>query len=160
MSKQVKTEIQPEAEDEKLVAELNEEESVEAEEPKETVEEQAPEEAVAKEAKPKKKKKDDKEIVEERIYVIPLSRALVRPPKKRTPRAMQLLKIFVKKHMKLNVRISEEDEDEEVPQLIITKEVNEKLWSKGIEKPPRKIRVRVTKDKDGNVTVHLAETKQ
>ena len=35
--------------------------------------------------------------------------------------------------------------------------VNEKLWSRGIEKPPRKIRVRVVKDKEGVVTVRLAE---
>jgi large subunit ribosomal protein L31e len=35
--------------------------------------------------------------------------------------------------------------------------VNEKVWSRGIEKPPRKIKVRATKDKDGNVTVYLAE---
>jgi len=40
---------------------------------------------------------------------------------------------------------------------VISQEVNEKIWSRGIEKPPRKIRVRVTKDKDGNVTVYLAE---
>jgi large subunit ribosomal protein L31e len=113
-------------------------------------------EAEAKEEKPKKKKKEE-DIVEERIYTIPLQKALVRPPKKRAPRAMQLVKIFVKKHMKLAVTVSEDEEEEELPQLIVTKEVNEKIWSKGIEKPPRKIRVRVTKDKDGNVTVHLAE---
>ncbi len=113
-------------------------------------------EAEAKEEKPKKKKKDE-DIVEERIYTIPLQKALVRPPKKRAPRAMQLVKIFVKKHMKMAVTVAEDEEEEELPQLIITKEVNEKIWSRSIEKPPRKIRVRVTKDKDGNVTVHLAE---
>jgi ribosomal protein L31E len=59
--------------------------------------------------------------------------------------------------MKLEMKVSEEEEEEELPQLIISKEVNEKIWSKGIEKPPRKIRVRAAKDKDGNVTVHLAE---
>ena len=125
-------------------------------ETEEVVKEQAPEEAVQ-EAKPKKKKKDE-QIVEERFYTIPLSKALVRPPKKRAPRAMQLIKIFVTKHMKLTMKVSEEEEEEELPQLIISKEVNEKIWSKGIEKPPRKIRVRAAKDKDGNVTVYLAET--
>jgi large subunit ribosomal protein L31e len=44
-----------------------------------------------------------------------------------------------------------------MPQLIITNEVNEKVWSRSIEKPPRKIRVRAAKDEDGNVTVFLAE---
>ena len=125
-------------------------------ETEEGVKEQAPEEA-AQEAKPKKKKKDE-EIVEERFYTIPLSKALVRPPKKRAPRAMQLIKIFVTKHMKLAMKVSEEEEEEELPQLVISKEVNEKVWDRGIEKPPRKIKTRVTKDKDGNVTVYLAET--
>jgi len=119
-------------------------------------EETAPAEAVE-EIKPKKKKKEE-EIVEERFYTIPLSRALVRPPKKRAPRAMQLVKIFVTKHMKLAMKVSEEEEEEELPQLVISKEVNEKIWDRGIEKPPRKIKTRVTKDKDGNVTVYLAET--
>ncbi|MGD6810804.1 MAG: 50S ribosomal protein L31e [Candidatus Bathyarchaeia archaeon] len=118
--------------------------------------EQKPEEATAKIEKQKKKKKDE-EIVEERIYTIPLQKASIRPPKKRAPRAMQLVKIFVTKHMKMAVTVSEDEEEEELPQLIVTQEVNEKIWGRGIEKPPRKIRVRVTKDKDGNVTVHLAE---
>jgi len=108
------------------------------------------------EAKTKRKKKEE-EIVEERFYTIPLSRALVRPPKKRAPRAMQLIKLFVTKHMKLQIKVSEEEEEEELPQLVVSKEINEKVWSRGIEKPPRKIKTRVTKDKDGNVTVYLAE---
>ena len=112
-----------------------------------------PEAVEAKTEKPKKKSNDD-DIVTERIYTIPLQKALVRPPKKRAPRAMQLLKIFVAKHMKMATTVSEEDE---LPQLIITEEVNEKIWSKGIEKPPRKIRVRVTKAKDDTITVYLAE---
>jgi large subunit ribosomal protein L31e len=124
----------------------------------EVAKEQAPAEVEAvEEAKPKKKKKEE-DIVEERFYTIPLSRALVRPPKKRAPRAMQLIKIFVTKHMKLTMKVSEEEEEEELPQLVISKEVNEKVWDRGIEKPPRKIKVRTTKDKDGNVTVYLAET--
>jgi large subunit ribosomal protein L31e len=121
--------------------------------PAETVKE--PQETVAKTEKTKSKKKDDG-IVEERIYTIPLQKALIRPPKKRAPRAVQLVKLFVAKHMKMSDTISE-DEDE-LPQLVITQEVNEKIWSKGIEKPPRRIRVRVTKDKDENVTVYHAET--
>ena len=134
------------------------------EQPKEeTAPEQAPaeEEAAPAEekaaAKPKKKKKEE-EIVEERFYTIPLQRALVRPPKKRAPRAMQLIKAFINKHMKVEMKVSEEEEEEELPQLIISEELNEKVWGRGIKKPPRKIKVRATKDKDGNVTVYLAET--
>ncbi len=118
--------------------------------------EELPAEEAEEKAKPKKKKAEE-EIVEERTYTVPLSRALVRPPKKRAPRAMQLLKAFIIKHMKLEMKVSEEEEEEELPQLIISQEVNEKIWDRGIEKPPRKIRVRAAKDKDGNVTVYLAE---
>lgn len=108
------------------------------------------------EEKQKRKKKED-EIVEERFYTVPLSKALIRPPHKRTPRAISLLKIFINRHMKVGMKVDEEDEEQEMPQLIITQEVNEKIWRRGIEKPPRKIKVRVTKDKDNNVTVYLAE---
>ncbi|MBE3116192.1 50S ribosomal protein L31e [Candidatus Bathyarchaeota archaeon] len=130
-----------------------EEPTEEASKEETSVEEQPAEEK----AKPKKKKKEEEEIVEERFYTIPLSRALVRPPKKRAPRAIQLIKAFITKHMKLAVKVSEDEEEEELPQLIISTEVNEKVWDRGIEKPPRKIRVRAAKDKDGNVTVYLAE---
>ena len=141
---------------------LNQEQKVAQEEPVEkAVEEETPAEELPEEkeeeAKPRKKKKEEEEIVEERTYTIPLQKALVRPPKKRAPRAMQLLKAFITKHMKLEMKVSEEEEEEELPQLIISQEVNEKIWDKGIEKPPRKIRVRAAKDKDGNVTVYLAE---
>ena len=105
----------------------------------------------------KKRKEEEEEFVEERIYTIPLGKAWVRPPKKRAPRAMHMVKAFITKHMKLAMRVEEEEEEEELPRLIISADVNEKVWSRGIEKPPRKIRVRAAKDKDGNVTVFLAE---
>jgi len=138
-------------EDKELEETLKEEETIEpAPEPTEEIEEEE-------ETEPEKKKKGkEEEIVEERVYVVPLGKANVRPPKKRAPRAIQLLRAFITKHMKLEMRV-EEEEEEELPQLIISKEVNEKIWDRGIEKPPRKIRVRAAKDKDGNVTVYLAE---
>ncbi len=135
------------------LAELPEDESVE--EKAAAKEEQEEVKAVEEVAKPKRKKKE--EVVEERFYTIPLQKALVRPPKKRAPRAIQLVKIFVTKHMKLEMKVSEEEEEAELPQLIISQEVNEKIWGRGIEKPPRKIKTRVTKDQDGNVFVYLAE---
>ena len=140
------------AELEEALAEETAEETAEAEE---TLAPAAEEE----EAKPlsKKKKEEEEEIVEERTYTIPLGKALIRPPKKRAPRAMHMIRAFINRHMKLNVRAEEGEEEKELPQLVISKEVNEKVWGRGIEKPPRKIRVRAAKDKDGNVTVYLAE---
>ena len=164
---QVTEEVQPEKEGAKAEEELSEEQTTDeieqllaeeepAEETVEAEEEAAPEEE---EAKPRraKKKEEEEEFVEERIYTIPLGKAWVRPPKRRAPRAMQLIKAFVTKHMKMDMRVEEEEEREELPRLIISNEVNEKVWSRSIEKPPRKIRVRVAKDEDGNVTVFLAE---
>lgn len=159
MVKVDKQELAKTEETEENMSDLKEDENA-TEEPTEEAskEETSVEEQPAEEkAKPKKKKKEEEEIVEERFYTIPLSRALVRPPKKRAPRAIQLIKAFITKHMKLAVKVSEDEEEEELPQLIISTEVNEKVWDRGIEKPPRKIRVRAAKDKDGNVTVYLAE---
>ena len=158
MVKEDKEEQQKTEEAEEL-PDLNEDENAKGEE---AAKEEAPAEeqpAEEEEAKPRKKKKEEEEIVEERTYTIPLQKALVRPPKKRAPRAIQMIKAFITKHMKLEVKVSEEEEEEELPQLIISQEVNEKIWDKGIKKPPRKIRVRAAKDKDGNVTVYLAEAK-
>jgi large subunit ribosomal protein L31e len=146
-----------EAELEELLKEEPEEEKPEAETAEEAIE-PAEIEEVEEEAKPAEKKKEEKEeIVEEKIYTIPLAKATIRPPKKRAPRAVQIIKDFVTKHMKLEMPVEEEEEKEELPRLIISKEVNEKVWGRGMEKPPRKIRVRAAKDKDGDVTVYLAE---
>ncbi|MEM2969154.1 MAG: 50S ribosomal protein L31e [Candidatus Bathyarchaeia archaeon] len=134
------------------IKEILEEESVE--ETAEAAEGAAEEEE---KAAPRKKKEEDEDIVEERIYTIPLVKALARPPKKRAPRAMQLIREFIIKHMKLEIPVEAEEEKEELPKLVISNEVNEKVWSRGIERPPRKIRVRAAKDKDGNVTLYLAE---
>ena len=102
----------------------------------------------------KEKEEIHEDIVEERFYTIPLGKAWISTRKKRAPRATRIVKSFVLKHMKVR---TEAEEDEEPERLVIDNEVNEKLWSRGIEKPPRKIRVRVVKDKEGVVTVLLAE---
>jgi large subunit ribosomal protein L31e len=153
----------PETEDTELEELLEEEPTTETAEPagpaEAPVEEEKSVDEEVKEEKPaeKKKKEEEEEIVEERVYTIPLAKATIRPPKKRAPRAIRLIRIFITKHMKIEMKVEEEEEEGELPKLIISREVNEKIWSKGIEKPPRKIRVRAAKDSDGNVTVYLAE---
>ncbi len=158
-------------EEQEDIAETSEEAESEAEEEQKEILEEADQEAVEakaeveepelveeEKAKPplkKKKKKEEVEIVEERTYTIPLRRAWIMPPNKRAPRAMRIIKSFVTKHMKLETQVKEEEETPK--KLVITNEVNRKVWSKGIEKPPRKVRVRAAKDKEGNITVYLAE---
>jgi large subunit ribosomal protein L31e len=171
MEKEAKEEeqVSEEAEAEEEVAEADVSEEKATEETAEILEEETAEETVEaeeeaapaeeEEVKPskRKKKEEEEDIVEERIYTVPLARALVRPPKKRAPRAMQMIRAFITKHMKLEMRVEAEEEKGELPKLVISNDVNEKVWSRGIEKPPRKIRVRAAKDKEGNVTLYLAE---
>jgi large subunit ribosomal protein L31e len=144
-----KAEELPEKEEEK--EEEAAEEVVEAEEEAPTpVEEEA-------KPPPREGKPAEEEIVEERIYTIPMSKAWIEPPNRRASRAIRIVRDFVTKHMKLEARREEEEAEEEPKRLVISNEVNEAVWRRGIEKPPRKIRVRAAKDKDGNVTVYLAE---
>jgi large subunit ribosomal protein L31e len=120
--------------------------AVEEEKAKEVTEEVAKEKEQAKKEKVTLKKKEEEEdIVEERIYTVPLSKAWISPRTRHSPRAIRILKSFVMRHMKID--------DESIK---ITNEVNEKIWDRGIQKPPRKIKVRITKDSEGIVTVHLA----
>ena len=144
-----------------------EEELEETEEPEEVLDSEVPEEedeeleeeeeefVEAKKRSLRKEKEElEEDIVEERFYTIPLRKAWLSTRKKRAPRAGRIVKSFVLKHMKVR---TEAEGEEEAERVVIYNEVNEKLWSRGIEKPPRKIRVRVVKDKEGVVTVLLAE---
>jgi large subunit ribosomal protein L31e len=120
--------------------------AVEEEKAEEVTKEVAKEKEQAKKEKVTLKKKEEEEdIVEERIYTVPLSKAWISPRTRHSPRAIRILKSFVMRHMKID--------DESIK---ITNEVNEKIWDRGIQKPPRKIKVRITKDSEGIVTVHLA----
>jgi large subunit ribosomal protein L31e len=87
------------------------------------------------------------EIVVERIYTIPLGKVYNAVRQKRAKRAVSLVRAFIVRHMKL------EDETE----LTIDTALNEFLWAQGITKPPRRVRVRATKDKEGFVKVYLVE---
>jgi len=130
------------------------EEIVEEEEiAEEIVEEAEAEEEV--EVKEARKEEGEEDIVEEKVYTIPLSRAWISPRQKRAPRAIHLVKSFIQRHMKVKEEALEEGEEGE--RVIISNEVNEKIWSRGIQKPPRKIRVRAAKDKEGTITIYLAE---
>jgi len=155
VEKEETTETTKEEGEAKGAEELKEEAAEEIGE--ETPEEVAPAEAEEEEKAEEKKREEapEKEIVEERIYTIPLSRAWISPRKKRTPRAVRMVRSFVQKHMKIET--GAKTEEEEAGRLVISDEVNKKLWSRGIEKPPRKIRIRAVKDKEGTVTLYLAE---
>ena len=153
-------EKEEEKEEEEITEPPSEKEETEEEPkaPSEEKEEEKEEEEKKEKEEAKRKREEEEEIVEERIYTVPLSRAWIMPPNKRSPRAVRILRAFIKRHMKVETpKEGEEEEGEEPAKLVISNEVNERIWIRGIQKPPRNIRVRAAKDKDGNVTVYLAE---
>lgn len=66
------------------------------------------------------------------------------PRYRRAEKAVTILRKFVQRHMKPE-------------EMVIDTAVNEAIWARGITNPPRKIRVRLSKDDEGLVTVSLAE---
>ena len=152
------TETAEEVESEEKAEEILEKEEEIVEEAAVEAEEEMPT-PIEEEVKPspREERLKEEEIVEEKIYTIPLSKAWIAPPNKRAPKAIRIIKAFLTRHMKLEARREGEMEEEEPKRLVISNEVNERVWIRGIEKPPRKIRVRAAKDKEGNVTVYLAE---
>ena len=130
-------------------AEVSEEEP-EIEEIKETEEieevEEAPTDAEEVEVAPEEEEpEEEEEIIDERIYTVPLRKAYWTGSRlRRSNRAVRVLREFVERHMKPE-------------ELLIQPEVNERIWARGIQKPPRRVRIRATKNSDNLVRVYLAE---
>lgn len=120
-------------------------------------EENVAEEEKVEAKKDEAEKREEGEVAEERFYNVPLSRAWLVPSRKRAAKAMRILIDFVRRHMKLKTEEMGDEEEAESKKLIIDNKVNERIWRKGAESPPRKIRIRAVKYKDGNVKVYLAE---
>lgn len=83
----------------------------------------------------------------ERIYTVPLGKAYEYVRTKRTRRAVKLLRAFVSRHMKAD----EED-------VSLSNALNGTLWKRSIQKPPRRVKIRVIKE-DGRVKAYLADEK-
>ncbi|HSB57233.1 MAG TPA: 50S ribosomal protein L31e [Nitrosopumilaceae archaeon] len=76
----------------------------------------------------------------ERVYTINLGKVLLSPNNQRAKRAINMIREFAVRHMKSeNVKIEED--------------VSHLVWARGIRHPPRKIRVKLTKDDDGAVLI-------
>lgn len=75
-----------------------------------------------------------------RIYTINLGKAWLTPRYRRTDRVVNMIREFAEKHMKTN-------------EVKLDQELNRHVWKKGKANPPRKLRVRMTKDEDGIVIV-------
>ncbi|HZE77293.1 MAG TPA: 50S ribosomal protein L31e [Nitrososphaeraceae archaeon] len=75
-----------------------------------------------------------------RVYTINLGKAWLTPQYRRTDRVVNIIREFAKKNMKSS-------------DVKIDQDLNRHVWSRGKANPPRKIRVRMTKDEDDVVIV-------
>lgn len=83
----------------------------------------------------------------ERVYTVPLGAAYTYVRTKRARRAVSLLRTFAAKHMKAHqddVRLSEQ--------------LNEHVWARSMQKPPRRVKVKIVKE-GGLVKVSLLDEK-
>ncbi len=127
------------SEDEPEIEEI--EETEEVEEVEETPTDAKEDEPVLEDEEPE----EEEEIIDERIYTVPLRKAYWTGSRlRRSNKAIRVLRKFVERHMKPE-------------ELLIQPEVNERIWSRGIQKPPRRVRIRATKNSDNLVRVYLAE---
>ncbi len=88
------------------------------------------------EAKQEEKAAEKKEVAEtkkdERIFTIPLRKAFRTERTRMGKKAMLVIREFLERHMKGEVKIG--------------KSINESVWARGIQKPPRRVRVHATKE--------------
>lgn len=107
---------------------------------------EGPERPAAEEAAGAEEEEEEIEIVEEKFYDLNLRRIWTAPREKRTPRAIRYVRRYAAARMKTD-------------DVSLAEETNSLLWARGISKPPRKIRIRVVKDKEGKVIVFPGEGK-
>lgn len=80
----------------------------------------------------------------ERVYTIPLRDVKKVPRTIRSAKAVRHVREFLKRHMKSD-------------EIKLDSSVNEKIWERGIQKIPPKIKVKAVKEEDGSVSVSLVE---
>ncbi len=107
--------------------------------------------AAKEEAAKKKKEKEDKkekkrEIVLQRVFVVPLNKAYFKPRSARARVATRLLQAFIAKHMKTPLK-----------SVRISPALNSLLRVRGDRKPPKRVRVAASKDKDGIALAEVAK---
>ena len=124
----------------------NEEAEATETEAKEPAAPEGPERPAAEEAAGAEDGEEEIEIVEEKFYDLNLSRIWTAPREKRTPRAIRYVRSYAAARMKTD-------------DVSLAEETNSLLWARGISKPPRKMRIRVVKDKEGKVIVFPGEGK-
>ena len=79
----------------------------------------------------------------ERQYNIPLRKGFMKTPRyKRAKKAIATLKLFLNRHMKSD-------------KVLIGKNLNQKIWERGIKNPPHHVKITAVKDNEGVVKAEL-----
>lgn len=114
---------------------------------KEKKEGKKPEEELEEEEEEETKEEEEEEEGEFKLYRIPLRDAFNAPKTRRASKAVKIVKEFLKKHTKSEVKLDAS--------------VNESLFARGIKKPPRRIKVKVIdkeREKEGvKIPVKIAK---
>jgi len=119
-----------------------EHEEAESEESKEESREEEAESEESEEESREEKEAEEEEEEELMLYTIPLRDAFNVPRKRRARKAVKIVKEFLARHTKSEVKFDAS--------------LNEMMWSRGIEKPPRRVRIKVV-EKKGVKIAKLAE---
>lgn len=88
----------------------------------------------------------DSEIIEQKTVTVSFSKPIYGrklPRARRAPRAMRYLRQRIERHF-------------DVETVLIDQKVSEYVFQRGLEYPPRKITVKITKTEDDSVEVFLA----
>ena len=83
------------------------------------------------------KKESTKETEVLKVFVIPLKKAYRKARDKRAAYAIRLIRDFIARHMKIDKG-----------KIKIGRHLNEKVWERSAQKPPRRVKVTVTKHGD------------
>ena len=76
----------------------------------------------------------------ERVYTINLGKVLLSQSQHRAVRAINMIREFARHHMK-------------VQEIKIEEELAQLIWARGVRRPPRKVRVRMSTTDEGHILV-------
>jgi large subunit ribosomal protein L31e len=82
--------------------------------------------------------------LDETIFTVPLWKAYRTGKYRRAKKAILVLREEVLKRLK-----------EDGEKIVIDQKLNQKIWARGIRKPPRKLLVKLRKQEDGKILVTL-----
>ena len=84
--------------------------------------------------------------MKENVYTVPLVKVYKYKHTIGARKAVKFLRAFVSRHMK-------------VPEVWLSMKVNDVIWARSIQKPPRKLRVKAIAGEDGIAKVYLPDEK-